>query len=247
MKAIYGFPCIVLLACAALPASGQYVYVRSNLGQPWGQSTNENAMDSVLGAGNWTTQYYETVDVNSLLSSSNTFIFLEGGDSSYGEVQNLSDGIAGSGFSNFVAANLTALSNWVSSGGRLLIMSAPNNPLNSEVLTLPDNITLYADAYYVSAASSAYATQISSPIFSGPNSTAYYFTGDFFSHGYFTGSNLTAIMVSNLNEVVLGQDSSLGLGLMVLGGMTTDNFDLPQPASHALLENIIYYTVYTTL
>ncbi len=235
MKAISGLSCIVLLACAAIPASGQYVYVRSNISLPWGQTTNESAMDSVFGAGNWTTQYYETLDPSGLLSSANQFIFLEGGDSAY---------IA---FADFIDTNGVALTTWISNGGRLLIMSAPNNPLNSVSLYLPDNVLLSADAFYASAASSAYATDISNPIFSGPNSTAYYFTGDFLAHGYFSGTDVSDIMISNLDEVVLGQDTSLGTGLMVFGGMTTDNFDLPQPAAHSLLENIIYYTAYTTL
>ena len=53
-------------------------------------------------------------------------------------------------------------------------------------------------------------------------------------------------MQSNLNEVVLAEDE-VGAGLMIFGGLTTDNFQLPQPEAHSLLENIIYYTYYVTL
>lgn len=230
MKASSILAVIVLSAFAAIPASGQnYYYVRSQADQPWGQSTNEDAMDNVFGAGNWTTLYYETLDAGGLLSGSTAFIFLEGGDSSF------------TAFSGFMSNNAAALADWIASGGRLLIMSAPNDPLNSATVNLPDNIVLSADAFYASAASAAYATDVSNPIFSGPDSTAYYFTGDFFSHGYFTGTDVSSIMESNLGETVLGQDL-IGSGLMVFGGMTTDNFDLPQPAAHSLLENIIYYT-----
>lgn len=226
---------ILLLAFAAIPAAGQnYYYVRSEVAQPWGEDTNESAMDSVFGAGNWTQLYYETLDGNSLFASSNAFIFLEGGDSSY------------SAFASFISTNLTKISTWVSNGGRLLIMCAPNDPLNSASVTLPGSITLSSDALFASAASAAYASDVSNPIFTGPQSTSYYFTGDFFSHGYFTGSNVNAIMESNLGEIILG-DYLSGLGLMVYGGMTTDNFDLPQPSAHALLENIIYFTAFTSL
>jgi hypothetical protein len=237
MKAFSRISCIVLLACAVIPAFGQYVYVRSNTNLPWGQTTNESALDSVFGAGNWTTLYYETLDTVSLanlLSSSTQFIFLEGGDSSY------------SAFATFMQTNGSSLTTWLYSGGRLLSMSAPNDPLNGATLYLADNIVLHADAFYGSAASSASAIDISNPIFWGPNSTAFDFTGDFFSHGYFTGPQVAPLMLSNLSEVVLGQDQ-LGSGLQVFGGMTTDNFHLPQPAAHALLENIIYYTAYTRL
>jgi hypothetical protein len=236
MKALWRFAWIALLACIpvttwAQSTSGSYLYIRSNVNQPWGQSTNEDAMDNTVGAGNWTTAYYETLVPSDVLSSSVSFIFMEGGDSSY------------AGFENFMQQYGTTLYTWISNGGRLLIMSAPNDPLTSASLYLPDNIVLHSDAFYGSAASSAYATDISNPIFSTPNTTAYSFTGDFFSHGYFTGSQVQRLMSSNLNECVLGQDI-IGSGFMVFGGMTTDNFHLPQPAAHSLLENIIYYTAY---
>lgn len=236
MKAISRLSCIALLACAVIPAYSQqpYVYVRSNTNLPWGQTTNEDAMDDIFLVGNWTTMYYETLDPNALLSTQTTFLFLEGGDSSF------------TAFAAFMTANLTALTTWLQNGGHLLIISAPNDPLNPASVLLPDNITLNADIFYGSAATSAYADDLSNPIFSGPNSTALYFTGDFFSHGYFTGAKVDAFMTSNLNEVVLGQDL-VGQGLMVFGGMTTDNFQLPQPAAHSLLENIIVYTTYSNL
>jgi hypothetical protein len=239
MKAISRFACLILLICLALPVLAsdngyQYVYLRSNANQPWGQTTNEDAMDSILGSSSWVTDYFETVNANAILNSSVTFIFMEGGDSSY------------TGFQSFLQNNGDALYTWILNGGRLLIMAAPNDPLNGVTLVLPDNVTLHSDAFYESAASSAYATDISNPIFSGPNPTAYNFTGDFFSHGYFTGTGVQRIMQSNLSETVLAQDR-IGAGLMVFGALTTDNFHLPQPAAHSLVENLIYYTALTPL
>jgi hypothetical protein len=234
MKAFLRLSCLVLLAGLAVPAYGQYVYMRSDVDAPWGQSTNEDAMDNVFNAGGWTTQYYETADPNSLFITNTQFIFMEGGDSSYLP------------FASFLSANLNSLTTWLNNGGRLLIMSAPNDPLNGASVTLPLSIQLNSDSFYGSAANSAYANDTTMPIFNGPFSTAYYFTGDFFSHGYFIGANVDAIMQSNLNQVVLGQ-AQVQQGLMVFGGMTTDNFQLPQPAAHSLLENIIYYTAYVSL
>jgi len=233
MKASTTFAGIALLALSAIPVladnSFAYVYMRSNSNQPWGQTTNEDAMDNVFGSGNWGTIYYETSNPSNVFNSSNYFIFMEGGDSSYDE------------FSAYMQANISTITSWVNNGGRLLIMVAPNNPLNSTYLALPGNIIIQSQAFYQSAASSAYATDISNAIFSGPNTTAMNFTGDFFAHGYFSGDNVQAIMYSNLNEIVLGQYVS-GYGLMVYGTLTTDNFQLPQPAAHTLLENIISYT-----
>jgi len=234
MKAIFCFALPALLTLSILPAfgqTGQAVYMRSSISQPWGQSTNEDAMDQVF-PGNWTTLYYETVDPAALLSSATSFIFMEGGDSSYDP------------FATFINTYGVQLTTWISNGGRLLIMSAPNNPLVSTQLYLPGNIALQSDAFYASAATSASAVDISNPIFFRPyGATGYYFTGDFFSHGYFTGPQLQPIMLNNLSEIVLGQ-YQYGTGLMVYGAMTTDNFqqgELPT-APHSLLENIIYYT-----
>ena len=234
MKALSRLSCIVLLAGIAIPASGQYVYMRSNVNLPWGQATNEDAMDNVFGAGAWTTLYYESFNSAYLFSTSVKFIFLEGGDSSF------------AAFSTFMSTYGNSLTFWLNNGGRLLIMAAPNDPLSSASVALPDSITLSADAYYASAANSAFTDDTSNSIFTGPNSTAYYFTGNFFSHGYFSGKHVIALMNSNLNEVVLGEDE-IGEGLMVFGGMTTDNFQSPQPAAHSLLENIIYYTYRVSL
>jgi hypothetical protein len=227
------FACILLLtttaAMTALAGTAQNIYVRSTQATPWGQTTNEDAMDKVFGSGSWDTEYYETLDVVALLDRNTKFIFMEGGDSSY------------DGFADFIQNHSVDLYTWISNGGRLLILAAPNDPLNDVLLYLPNNVVLKSDAFYASAASSAYAVDISSSIFTGPFPAAYNFTGDFFSHGYFVGSTVSPIMQSNLNEVVLGQ-TSISHGLMVFGALTTDNFQLPQPFAHGLLINIIYYT-----
>lgn len=239
MKVISRLSFLVVLAASAFPllaqSSNTAIYIRSNVNQPWGQVTNEDAMDNVFGAGAWSTQYFETLDPGQVLASTTQFIFMEGGDSSY------------AAFSTFMTNHVNDVTNWISNGGRLLIMSAPNDPLSDAYLYLPGNIILKSDAFYGSAASSAFATDVSNPMFMGPNTfTGTNFTGNFFSHGYFVGANVSQIMRTNLNQVVLGQYAT-GTGLMVFGGMTTDNFQLPQPAAHNLLENIIYYTATTTI
>ena len=167
MKAFSRLSCLVLLAGLAVPAYSQYVYMRSDVEAPWGQATNEDAMDNVFNAGGWTTQYYETADPNSLFTTSTQFIFMEGGDSSYLP------------FESFVNANLTSLTNWLNNGGRLLIISAPNDPLpltddplHSAALTLPLGIVLYSDPYYGSASNLAYADDTTMPVFNGPFPTA---------------------------------------------------------------------------
>lgn len=88
------------------------VYLRSTIGAPWGSSSNEEAMDTVFGAGNWQDLRYETVNVGTLLSSSTCFIFMEGGANNDVPLD------------NFLTANMTAIENWVSTGGSLFLNSA---------------------------------------------------------------------------------------------------------------------------
>src|SRR6201995_4399844 len=91
MKLASKLACIAVLAGVVTPVfadgdgggSTPYVYMRSEEAQPWGQTTNEDAMDNVFTAGNWTTLFYEEVDPSALLVSSTKFIFMEVGDSSY--------------------------------------------------------------------------------------------------------------------------------------------------------------------
>jgi hypothetical protein len=237
MKFASKLACIAVFASVVTPAfagsdsSTPYVYMRSEVAQPWGQATNEDAMDNVFTSGNWTTLYYEEVDPNVLLVSSTKFIFMEGGDSSY------------AAFEYFMEHYGTNLYTWLYNGGRLVIMSAPNDPILGSTLYLPDNIVLNSDAFYGSASSLAYATEYSNIVFNHPNSTAYTITGDFVSHGYFTKANNTihSLMENEFGEIILGMDR-IGGGLMFFGGLTTDNFQLPQPAAHSLLENILTYT-----
>ena len=249
MKASSKLAWIALIAGIAVPALAQsgstpYVYLRSNANQPWGQTTNEDAMDNEFGSGNWTTQYYETISAASLLSSSTLFIFMEGGDSSFASFQSfmIAHGDARTQADGTTAGDGT-ITAWIQAGGRLLIMSAPNDPLNSATVYLPGSITLWADAFYNSAASIGEATDNSSPIFTSPHWTSGSLSGDFVAHGYFTGSSMHLLMKSDLNEAILGR-TAIGHGLMMFGGMTTDNFHEPQPGAHYLLENIIDYTAH---
>jgi hypothetical protein len=253
MKATSAFVWLALLASAAIPAladSSTTFYVRSSVGQPWGQSTNEDAMDNVFGSGQWTSLNYEDLDPVQLLSSSSKFIFLEGGDTcfaafqtfmaAHGDPKRQSDG-------SFLGDGM--IKAWISQGGRLLIMSAPNDPLVGESVSLPDNILLQSDSFFGSAANSAWAWDPTFPVFNSPIPIATNFTGDFFSHGYFIGANVYTIMQTVLNETsetVLGLDT-IQSGLMVFGAMTTDNFQLPQPDAHTLLENVISYTAKVAL
>ena len=63
---------IVLLAGIA---GATPVYLRSIVGQPLGQNTNETAMDAVFGGGGWTYGRYETINAATLFATPD-FIFI---------------------------------------------------------------------------------------------------------------------------------------------------------------------------
>lgn len=77
-KLIFMLALSLALVFTAGQALADTVYMRSNVGAPWGQNTNEQAMDQVFGAGNWDDLRYETGNVAAIFSGANEFVFMEG-------------------------------------------------------------------------------------------------------------------------------------------------------------------------
>ncbi|MBW2290786.1 MAG: hypothetical protein JRG94_00590, partial [Deltaproteobacteria bacterium] len=96
------------------PAAAGYVYIRSNVGLPWGSSAPTDAMDVVFGSGNWIDERYETAIVGSVFSADNSFVYMDGSDDNALEL------------AAFLTANIAAIESWVAAGGRLLINAGPN-------------------------------------------------------------------------------------------------------------------------
>ncbi|VAX03745.1 hypothetical protein MNBD_ALPHA03-568 [hydrothermal vent metagenome] len=215
---------IVIQSASAAP-----VYMRSTVGAPWGVNTNETAMDTVFGNGNWDDLRYETVNAASLFSASNEFIFMEGGDDSADELE------------SFLATNSLALDSWVSAGGRLFINAAPNE---GNGMDFGFGITLN----YANFSNAANAVDPAHPIFNGPyGATGTAFTGNWFSHATVSGAGLTTLIADSVTfDAVLGE-LTYGSGLVVAGGMTTNNFQFPGPQTASLRANIIAYAARTPL
>ncbi len=211
-------------------ASAAPVYMRSTVGAPWNQNTNETAMDTVFGNGNWDDLRYETVNAASLFSASNEFIFMEGGDDNADELE------------NFLATNSLAMDSWVSAGGRLFINAAPNE---GDGMDFGFGITLNYGGVF---ANSVNATDPAHPIFNGPyGATGTAFSGNWFSHATVTGAGLITLIEDSVTfDAVLGE-LTYGSGLVVAGGMTTDNFQSPDPQAAILRANIIAYAARGTI
>jgi len=116
-----------------------------------------------------------------------------------------------------------------------LINSAPNE---GDGMSFGFGITM---AYPGFDAGSVEAVDVNHPIFVATGTTA--FTGSSFSHSAVSGTGLTPIIQESANptEVPLAE-MAVGSGLVLFGGMTTDDFHSPQPAAHTLRINILRYT-----
>jgi Tol biopolymer transport system component len=215
-----------------------FVYLRSAEGPPWGVATNEAAMNAVFGGGNWDDLRYESADAASLFSTQlplgRQFIFMEGGFSTAPELE------------AFLTANLPLIQSWVSAGGRLFLNAAPNE---GDGMSFGfGGVTLNFDPNaFLTASDTGTAVDPSHPIFQGPLTPAgTQFSGGFFTHAHVTGGGVTPLIADGLGRTALGQLAS-GAGLVLFGGMTTDNFHSPQPQAANLRANILAYTATATL
>jgi len=220
-------------ALAILPI-GDVAYVRGANG-PWvgqgGEAANVAAMDLAFGAGQWVPTTM-AADAGAVFDPVNGFraIFLEGGDFDALELD------------AYVTANRVAIESWVARGGSLLLDSAPNEGGDMDWgfggVTLTDG----NNSGTVDAADPAH------PIFNGPNAVGVtQFTGNAFGHATITDAtgHVMPLIVGATGDgadglTVLGE-MRYGAGLVLFGGMTTDNFHDPQPDAANLRANILHY------
>jgi len=215
-----------LLACTQLlNAQSAYNYIRSTDGPPWNQSTNEASMDAVFGVGQWSDLRYETVDPAALFTQGTHFIYMEG---SYTNALNL---LA------FLDDNSAAIEIWVNGGGHLFLNAAPNE--GSTIVTPFAGTSIDFPGPSVDP---TLAYDPTHPVFRGPFlpvATAY--TGGLFAHSTVTNPGGTPVIVSGGGSRIHLSERVIGSGFLMIGGMTTDNFHLPQPHAHNLRSNIIQY------
>ena len=215
---------VALTVTSFAPASAeaaQNAYVTCN-SVPWSETTNEGAMDMAFGAGNWDALRFETVNAGTLLSSGYRFIYMDGGD----ECADIMEG--------FLTANSAAISSWVNGGGALFLNSAPNV---GDGMSFGFGVTLT----YQDFGTSATAVTPTHPIFLGPFTpvvTSY--TGIAFAHATVSGGGITSVINNENSRSVLAQ-LKVGSGFVMFGGMTTDNYQFPQPESHNLRANILSF------
>lgn len=201
-------------------------YLLSNTtgGEPWFSTSNSDAMNSVFGFGGWTMAYYETVDPGVLFSSENCFVFLEGSDGHASELE------------TFLTANMGTIESWVAAGGKLFLNAAPNE---GDGMSFGFDGTSLVYPYFTGTASAA----TTHAIFDGPfTPVGTEWTGSSFGHARITGSDLDVLIVDEFApENIVLAEKAYGAGVVLFGGMTTNNWHSPTTEAANLRANIIAY------
>ena len=205
---------IGVLAASAANASIMYATGGSN---PWGQQTNDAAMNTAFGSGNWSKSF----GFNTGLFSGASFVFLDGSDSNANQL------------SSFIASNLTAIESYVSGGGRLFINAAPNVG-SSFSLGFGANLN-YAD---YSSTATVTTLGVAAGLTNGGIATNY--SGGYFSHASVSGADISKLISDNNGDIVFGA-KQFGAGFVAFGGQTTSNFHSPSFDSGALRVNELLY------
>ena len=211
--------CLIVIGFATVAngAAASIVY-ETGTNNPWSNTTNDTAMNSAFGAGNWTKK--NGFDIN--LLSGATFAFLDGSDSSANE------------FSSFLTANSAAIDSFVSSGGRLFMNAAPNQ---GSSFSMGFGATLdYGPSF--SSSATVTADGIAAGLLAGGITSNY--TGTSFGHALVTGNGISEL-ISGLNGGILFGGKNYQSGFVAFGGQTTTNFHSPTADAQRLLVNELQY------
>jgi gliding motility-associated-like protein len=202
--------------------TGDKYYIKSNIGNPWGSTSNQGDMDNAFGALGWTQESFEAAVPGTVFSPTTSFVFLEGSDAHANELN------------TFLIANLGLIETWVNAGGSLLINAAPNEGGNINFGF--GGTTLNYPSYH----GTVNAVDATHPTFLGPlvpiNTTM---TGPYYAHGRITGAGLTNVL-DNGASVILAE-KGWGSGTVMFGGMTTANWHSPAPHARNYRTNIFVY------
>jgi hypothetical protein len=208
-----------------MATAGDTYYLRSNTQNPWGQTTNQSAMNLAFGAGNWTEVFFETVDPVVLFTSATRFVFIEGSDNS------------ANALNTFLSANLALIENWVAQGKVVMINAAPNQAGN---INFGFGGTTLVNGQF---SESVIVVDVNHPMFTGSNQpVSQIMTGNSYGHASISGTGYTNLIVdSNTPTRVVLAEKNWGNGIVAVGGMTTTNFHSPAPTSFNLRANLLFY------
>lgn len=202
-----------------------HYYLRATAGEPWGSTSNPDAMNLAFGNGQWTLGLFESLDPAIVFSSSTEFIFIDGSDNGAAELN------------TFLGSNMAIIEEWVNAGGTLLLNAAPNE--GGDINFGFDGSTLV----YADESSSVDVVDLAHPAYLGPNTpTAATMTGGSYSHAHITGTGFTSVLVnsSDATNIVLCE-KAFGDGNVMMGGMTTTNYHSPSLEANNWRANLMVH------
>ncbi len=201
---------------------GERFYVRSSVGDPWNNTSNNDAMTEAFGADGWELRFFESLDMAEVFAPSVSFVFLEGSDDNANELN------------SFLATNLTAIEEWVDGGGAVLINAAPNE--GGDVPCGFDG-TVIDYTFFMGTVN---AVDAGHPVFLGPElPTATTMTGSSYNHARVLGTDYTSILTGSGSVSLC--EKPWGDGVVAVGGMTTVNFHSPSPQAQNFRANLFVY------
>ncbi|MFN0275442.1 MAG: GEVED domain-containing protein [Chitinophagales bacterium] len=212
------------------PVSGSNTYyIHLSTEDPFSSSDNIDKMDEVFGAGAWEEKFFDTLDPDSVFNVNTCFVYIDGG--SYTAVE----------FKDFLEENITAIEDWVSSGGNLFLNAAPYEGGSIELGF--DGTKLWYPSYVYSGE----ATDPSFPIFEGPHTpvgTEWYGWWYSFAHARITGD-----MTELINDYWTTTNYVLGFkewgdGAVLFGTMTPAEYHTPADEAGNLRKNIFEFLKY---
>ncbi|QNA89713.1 PEP-CTERM sorting domain-containing protein [Massilia sp. Dwa41.01b] len=195
------------------------IHYGTGTNDPWNSATNDRAMDSAFGAGNWTKRWGFSTGV----FEDADFVFLDGGDG------NAVD------FASFLANNSAVIANWVAAGGRLFLNAAPNVGGSFDMgFGVRLNYPGYAGSVTVTDAG------VAAGLTEGGLTTSYW--GTSFAHATVSGE-ISKLIASGDGGTVFGA-MQFGKGFVAFGGETTTNFHGPYADAQALRVNALRYVAH---
>ena len=236
---------VLLCLICSITVFGNVVYMRSQSRPPYNVTTNEDAMNTVFGRGNWQDLRYETALIGSVFSNANTFIFLEMGDNSVGPM------------TTFLNQNLGVVRQWVSNGGRLFINGAATSGDSQFSL-------FFGDAKFIGSPfdNSLVTIKVANtrvavtPIFLWPNRVNGPWTGTttganpypYAATGYITGTGLTPLLTGTTGLVVLATEN-WGQGQLMFGSITPPDVltAADNDAVNLLIDILTFFNVRSSL
>ena len=209
---------------------GDKYYLKSIIGNPWGNTSNQTAMNTAFGPGGWIEESFEGCDPLTVFAPTTAFVYLDGSDTHATEL------------AAFLAANLPLIEDWVNAGGRLLLNSAPNEGGDID-FGFDGTLLNYAPPGSGTHVNNVTGVDPAHPAFLGPGlPTSLDMSGTYYGHSLITGTGLTSVLTEtgDLTKIVLAE-KCWGAGRVMFGGMTTWNYHSPTPHAENWRANLLTY------